>query len=363
MSFPLTTSPGVTVLSTVTTKVLAKMNSIVHLPLTGGFATRHGNHYHIRVWTSEGVLEAKLEGHTRAVRAMAVQGCGGIVSGSEDHTARVWSGTACVAVLRGHTDLVFAVAVHPSNDNIVVTGSRDRTARVWDVGTLTKQATCTAVLKGHTSWVEAVAFMSDGSILSVSWDKTVRVWSPDGSCKSVLRHPEYVLCLTVLPDDTFIVVGGRRYAGGHGFVRKWAGDVEQWTTATCEPVESVTPEAFRLLSGQVVFFDAADGRETGTFKPAFRMACMPGGKVMVYGDNQVSVIKAFRHSRLKVIGLMKAGWNTYKGKHLPPPSPNRLETLSRALCLRRFCRVRGVDDKDMEMELVEPFARDIVRFL
>jgi hypothetical protein len=37
--------------------------------------------------------------------------------------------------------------------------------------------------------------------------------------------------------------------------------------------------------------------------------------------------------------------------------------LRRALGLRRFCRVRGEDAENMEMELVEPFARDIVRFL
>ena len=41
----------------------------------------------------------------------------------------MWSGTACVAVLRGHTNFVVAVAAHPSNDNIVVTGSDDDTVR------------------------------------------------------------------------------------------------------------------------------------------------------------------------------------------------------------------------------------------
>jgi WD40 repeat protein len=182
--------------STVTVESLSHVRSIVHLPLTGGFATGHDDLNDIRVWTSEGVLEATLEGHTAPVYALAVRGCGGLVSASYGFKARVWSGTACVAVLKGHTGAVLAVAVHPSNDNIVVTGSADRTVRVWDVAS----STCTAVLRGHTSLVQAVAFLSDGSIVSAgSYDKTVRVWSPDGSCKSVLEHPSFVRCLTVLP--------------------------------------------------------------------------------------------------------------------------------------------------------------------
>ena len=287
--------PSATIVSTVTVDSLSGgLGSIVHLPFTGGFATGHGwpGPFHIRVWTAEGVLEATLEGHTGTVYALAARGCGGLVSGSYDRTARVWSWdnerTACVAVLRGHTRAVVAVAVHPSNDNIVVTGSYDRTARVWDVAS----STCTAVLEGHTDSVWAVAFQSDGSIVSGSDDKTVRVWSPDGSCKSVLEHPNCVYCLTVLPDDTFIVGGG---FFRNGFVRKWAGDVEQWTTThTNGEVASVSPEAFRLQKGQVVFFDAADGRETGGLKPAWLMAGMPGGKVMLYDDKQVFVVRVYR---------------------------------------------------------------------
>ena len=284
--------PSATIVSTVTVDSLSDgLGSIVHLPFTGGFATGHGwpGHFPIHVWTAEGVLEATLEGHTGTVDALAARGCGGLVSGSNDRTARVWSGTACVAVLEGHTSLVAAVAVHPSNDNIVVTGSYDRTVRVWDVAS----ATCTAVLKGHTDFVRAVAFLSDGSIVSGSWDKTVRVWSLDGACISVLEHPTSVNCLTVLPDNTFVV-------GGDGFVRKWAGDVEQWSTPTSDDVRSVTPEAYMMFSGQVAFFDAADGRDIGTFEPATRkvgmsnMARMPGGKVMVQDGKQVFVVRVHR---------------------------------------------------------------------
>jgi hypothetical protein len=66
---------------------------------------------------------------------------------------------------------------------------------------------------------------------------------------------------------------------------------------------------------------------------------------------------------IKVIGVMKAAWLAFNGKP-PAESPaERVAALARTLSLRRFCRIRGVDSEDMLNEVVEPFARDIVRFL
>jgi len=135
--------------------------------------------------------------------------------------------------------------------------------------------------------------------------------------------------------------------------------VLQWTTSYNSHMLSVSPGVFEA-DGHIVFFDTEDGHTLGTFGPVSKMGGMSGGKVMVYRDEhkEVSVIQLFRHSRLKAISLMQAAWDTHKGK-----PPTCLNTLSRTLCLRRFCRVRGFDTEDMETELVEPFARDIVRFL
>ena len=70
-------------------------------------------------------------------------------------------------------------------------------------------------------------------------------------------------------------------------------------------------------------------------------------------------------SHIEAIRVMKAAWGAHGG--VPPPrqddGPGTPLALTRALCLRRLCRVRGVDAEDMESEVVEPFARDIVRFL
>lgn len=68
-----------------------------------------------------------------------------------------------------------------------------------------------------------------------------------------------------------------------------------------------------------------------------------------------------RQERLNAISAMEAAWKTHGGK--PPDRHPGIDALGRTLCLRRFCRVRGLDSEDMPTEVVEPFARDIVRFL
>ena len=96
----------------------------------------------------------------------------------------------------------------------------------------------------------------------------------------------------------------------------------QWTTSYNSHMLSVSPGVFEA-DGHIVFFDTEDGHTLGTFGPVSKMGGMSGGKVMVYRDEhkEVSVIKLFRHSRLKAINLMQAAWDTHKGKpetsHLP----------------------------------------------
>lgn len=68
--------------------------------------------------------------------------------------------------------------------------------------------------------------------------------------------------------------------------------------------------------------------------------------------------------RLEALGLFGAMWDTYRGVPPPPQGPaTPLSQLTRALCLRRICRVRGDDPLGMLHESVEPFGRDTVLFL
>ena len=138
-----------------------------------------------------------LEGHTHWVRSVAYSPDGlHIISGSYDHTIRIWgarTGAKVGSPLEGHTDKVSSVAYSPDGRNII-SASADRSIRAWDAesGTATGKP-----LEGHTHTVRSIAYSSDGRhIVSGSSDNTSIVWGafpcasiPPYSCNPT--HPDF----------------------------------------------------------------------------------------------------------------------------------------------------------------------------
>jgi WD40 repeat protein len=64
-------------------------------------------------------------------------------------------------------------------------------------------------LERHTDWVRDVAFSPDGAtIVSGSWDKTVRVWNVrTGVCEETLQGDDRVDYVAVSPDGATIMSG------------------------------------------------------------------------------------------------------------------------------------------------------------
>lgn len=123
----------------------------------------------------------RCRGHKNAINKVAVfrTRAGGIrvASASDDETLRVWDGLSgeCVAILKGHTNSVCAVACYDVNGfPRIASGSGDRTVRVWNLGR------CLAVLRGHKAVVWTLSTYRVGHnltrIVSGSQDKTVRIW-------------------------------------------------------------------------------------------------------------------------------------------------------------------------------------------
>jgi hypothetical protein len=126
----------------------------------------------VRVWDLQtGKQLQLLQGHTSAVRSVALQG-NTVVSGSWDETVRVWdlqTGKQ-LQLLQGHTD-VLSVALQ---GNTVVSGSDDKTVRVWDLQT-GKQL---HLLQGHTHSVTSVALQGN-TVVSRDRSGEQRVWHLD----------------------------------------------------------------------------------------------------------------------------------------------------------------------------------------
>ena len=139
--------------------------------------------------------EDPLRGHTAAVNAVAIGWDGRravVVSGSSDHTVRIWDAASSTPVgdpLTGHTAAVNAVAIGwDGRRTVVVSGSSDHTVRIWDAASSTPVGD---PLTGHTAAVNAVAIGWDGRrtvVVSASSDHTVRIWEVGPDHAPVLRH-------------------------------------------------------------------------------------------------------------------------------------------------------------------------------
>ena len=116
-------------------------------------------------------------------------------------------------ILRGHEGGITSVVVSP--DGRIVSGSRDHTVRVWNLRIPEGQPGHMIVLRGHDDWVNSVAIMQDGRIVSGSGDGTVRVWNPDiavgqmGHIVVLGEQRSYggwnaITSVAVLPDDRII---------------------------------------------------------------------------------------------------------------------------------------------------------------
>jgi len=100
--------------------------------------------------------------------------------------------------LIGHRGGVYSVAFSPDGKR-VVTGSDDHTARVWDLSGATPAA---IVLEGHRGRVRSVAITPDGKqVLTGSSDGTARVWKTPVEELIPLARSALTLCLTIAQRD------------------------------------------------------------------------------------------------------------------------------------------------------------------
>jgi WD40 repeat protein/serine/threonine protein kinase len=176
------------------------------------YAVSGSEDHTLRVWEIEtGHCVRTLEGHTEGVNLVAITPDGRyVVSGSYNEPLRVWelSSGRCVRTLAGHTDLVRSVALTPDG-RFVMSGNQDHTLRVWELET----GHCVRNLEGHTGGVNSVALTPDGRyMVSGSYnDESLRVWElSSGRCVRTLDgHTSGVSSVAFTPDGRYAVSGSK----------------------------------------------------------------------------------------------------------------------------------------------------------
>ncbi|MEW1912527.1 caspase family protein, partial [Kitasatospora sp. NPDC085895] len=180
------------------------------------------------VWSTGGAftpaLRDTLTGHAALVLGVACTDVDGIpvaVTGSRDHTVRIWdlrTGQPLGEPLTGHSDLVSAVACTDVDGTpVAVTGGRDGTVRIWDLRTGQPLG---HPLTGHTDTVLALACTDlDGTPIAVTRSAagTVHVWNlrTGEPLTGPTSNVSAVACTDL--DGTPIAVTGSR----DGTVRIW----------------------------------------------------------------------------------------------------------------------------------------------
>lgn len=144
--------------------------------------------------------------HTGWVLALAWSPCGRyLASGSMDNTIQLWDSVTMEPMgkgLRGHSKWITGLAWEPAHlaqpTTRLASSSKDGSVKVWDV----IQRTCQYTYSSHTDAVAAVRWAGDGTIISGSRDRTIRLWSSkEGTLITTLQgHAHWINTLALSTD-------------------------------------------------------------------------------------------------------------------------------------------------------------------
>jgi WD40 repeat protein len=159
------------------------VNTIKYSPQGDKFASG-GNGDIIRVWSKDGGLLIKIEGHDDEVMSLCWSKDGKyIFSGSVDRTIRKWQlidGKELV-VIRGHTNFITSLCLSPDGSHLI-SASNDYSVRIWDLET--NQQVGDPLW--HDDEVDVVAMSSDGQYFASAisgLDAKIHVWSLEAALK------------------------------------------------------------------------------------------------------------------------------------------------------------------------------------
>lgn len=134
--------------------------------------------------------------HSGPVSALAFRNCNDqdvLVSGSWDNTAVIWKDKLAEITLIGHVHAVWSVAFVARS--FILTGGADKTIRKWNIS----DGQLLNIFAGHKDCVRGLAVISGQFFLSCSNDATVNLWNMDGEIiKTFEGHDNYIFDICIV---------------------------------------------------------------------------------------------------------------------------------------------------------------------
>ncbi|MEG4404645.1 AAA-like domain-containing protein [Microcoleus sp. MON2_D5] len=129
---------------------------------------------YIKLWQTNGALQATLTGHTDKIR-MAIFSPSGqmLVSASDDQTVKIWQKNGeLLHNLKGHSGQITSVSFSPDG-KIIASASTNGTVKIWKINGEELSS-----LKVERGWITSASFSPDGQIIAAAaTDGTVKLWS------------------------------------------------------------------------------------------------------------------------------------------------------------------------------------------
>jgi U3 small nucleolar RNA-associated protein 13 len=144
------------------------------------------NSEELKLFNTETLDGSVVLGHTDMILALDASKNGQyLISGSKDHTARIWrvsldayqqAHAECIAVCVGHMEAVSAVAFSKKLGDFVVTGSQDKTLKLWDLNEKERQVKARYTIKAHNKDINTIDISPNDKLIATgSQDKTASV--------------------------------------------------------------------------------------------------------------------------------------------------------------------------------------------
>jgi WD40 repeat protein len=201
-----------------------------------------------KTWVGNNTIN--ITGHSLDVSSLLQLSNGMLVSGSEDHTIRIWDPNNNYSLVATLNDTRHVTSLLQLSNGMLVSGSVDSPIKIWDANKYTLVTTL-----NETNTVFSLLQLSNGMLVSGGFDTAIRIWDPNNnySLVTTLRgHTSTIWSLLQLSNG--MLVSGSM----DGTIYIWNPN-DNYTLVTSLRDDRSYPESLLQLSNGMLVSGTHDG--------------------------------------------------------------------------------------------------------